>query len=559
MATPPVYDNRTDQEKHAAYAQQGLPEPPWASFQQDRMGPMPTPAPAPVPPPAQQPQVQPQGQQMTADPVQAQQQMMERTGQPFRVEAQGPEFARSMGRGDFYGPGAMDPFVGRTAMNKGYGGDPIFLPKVGQAPMSVLAERQSALNKERQRLEQEKQQFDPYADFTPVIPPAYQKSWQQAINSTVNEQLQATVELYGGDEMAAYKALRDPMSKEGRAWRQKINDINTTTNQVNRNFENALGYVEAVDSGAVMGNDMMYDRAKNLIAGLEGFDGDWAKLGSKAEEFENIISLDKYIKDYGMQKRFMDAYASQPGGIRVDREKGLYLVTQDTKETADAMKEEVADFLANRVYRNRAGINKATILRQLDSYFPDQVEQELKVVKPNAPKGGGKGSGDAAKYVARAQPVPRGEGRPDEPGIILTEVVGGRERRLSKARLFDFDGNETDLYGAYIRYNPSRSGWDWVGASLNDTEYSRIQEEVKKEGLEAGSEAFDNRVWEIVQKKGRTMNYRVEDNQVATEIHLGGFRDPNAWYASKLGLPVEVVEQAMKDPADRADIMRSVQ
>ncbi|MCB0786926.1 MAG: hypothetical protein KDC02_22300, partial [Flavobacteriales bacterium] len=230
------------------------------------------------------------------------------TGGGLSVDVQAPGHRARFGQGEFYS-GPERPFETRSTQVGRYGGAPIVLPYTGQAPMSVLAERQAQINRDKAALEQQKQQWDPYADFKEVIPAAYQKSWQRAINSSVDTQLEQTIAMFDGDEMAAYDAIRNPMSPEGRAWRRMVNDVNTTTNQVNENYGRALAYIEGAEANAIVSDPELLKRAQNLIGGLDGFDGDWAKLGEKAEAYGMMQSFDSYVKEFDVEGRLRKSFA----------------------------------------------------------------------------------------------------------------------------------------------------------------------------------------------------------------------------------------------------------
>lgn len=570
MAQPP-YDNRTDAEKAKAIAEQGLPGQEWTGFQQDRMGPMPNPAMT-----AQQglaTSQQPTMQQPAppVDPgsmVQGQQQSFDRqTGGGLSVDVQAPGHRARFGQGEFYS-GPERPFETRSTQVGRYGGAPIVLPYTGQAPMSVLAERQAQINRDKAALEQQKQQWDPYADFKEVIPAAYQKSWQRAINSSVDTQLEQTIAMFDGDEMAAYDAIRNPMSPEGRAWRRMVNDVNTTTNQVNENYGRALAYIEGAEANAIVSDPELLKRAQNLIGGLDGFDGDWAKLGEKAEAYGMMQSFDSYVKEFDVEGRLHKAFAETPGEPEVTRQNGLYIVTSQQKRDFESAVDAEAEHIA-KIYNGRGGMTKAVIRDYLMRKFPMQVEQKVQAIKPNAPKGSGKkGDGtNEAGYSARLGTKPSGRtAGPNTPAagveqmsIFPEEKIGGRLQPIAKMDAYDWEGNTHQIHAPDITYNQTINEWRIEGRSLNETETQKMQSEL--EGAKDAAETKE--IIDRYKRLGKPVWFKADDNRIWMERVLG-YRDPNEYVAAQLaasgvtGVTAEKVAEAMKDPAKRKALMSRV-
>ena len=435
--------------------------------------------------------------------------------------------------------------------------------------MSVLAERQAQINRDKAALEQQKQQWDPYADLKEVIPPAYQKSFQRAAYGTLEKQIEDTVSMFDGDEMAAYQAIQDPMSPEGRAWKRTVSDINSTTDMVNSNYGRAVAYVEGVKGGAVTEDPELLKRAENFLDGLESFDMDWAKAGERAEAYDMMQSFDSYVKQYDVEGRLHKAFAETPGEPEVTRQNGLYIVTSQQKRDFESAVDAEAEHIA-KIYNGRGGMTKAVIRDYLMRKFPMQVEQKVQAIKPNAPKGGGSGSdgGSATalttvpRYIAgRDTMEPIGEG--EAMAILPYEVVGKRQQRLSKAVFSNEQGDEHDLYAPRLEYDPTSNDWVWTGRSLSDTEYQRITADLRSTGYPEGSEEYRNEFNQRVSKQGKEMQFKASDNRAENQLRIG-YRDPNEYVAAQLaasgvtGVTAEKVAEAMKDPAKRKALMSRV-
>lgn len=295
---------------------------------------------------------------------------------------------------DFYGQNPERPAQYSSESVGRYGASPIFIPDYGRAPMAVLAGRQAQIDADKKALQAQIDAFSPEAQLTKVKPPAYQKSWQDTINNTLYGKLDEVVAYYGGDKTAAYKALMDPREARKLGWTQTIEDINRTSELVNANYDNALGYIAAVDSNAVQRDPEMYSRAMAVRDALGNFSpsgNNWRELGKKVESFDAMMSLEKYISDYKIMDQLKNGFEQSVLGGKMQRDpkSGWWTLPQGKKKEWDSAIDQVADNISS-FYNGYGGLTREVVKAKLDGLFPVQEEVKVTAYQPRAAKGGSK-------------------------------------------------------------------------------------------------------------------------------------------------------------------------
>ena len=211
------------------------------------------------------------------------------------------------------------------------------------------------------------------------------------MNQSIGGKLDDVIAYYGGDKLKAYQALQDPIESRKFGWKQSIDDINSTTEMVNKNYETMLDVKTRKEQHDITVSDELYKRANDVVNALNNFSpekNNWAELGKKVQAFDALNSLDAHIKKFEvhqtLEKRF-----EQTANHKVERGPGGYILTTETKKDWDSAVKATAKEIA-KFYQDHPelGINEDTITKYLTELYPTQVEEKNSYTKDHKPNNG---------------------------------------------------------------------------------------------------------------------------------------------------------------------------
>lgn len=358
---------------------------------------------------------------------------------PFRLKVSEPQLRQDVRytQQDFYTP---NPQIQATDPT----GRPMYMPSFGEVPMGVLASRLQETQKRRAAIQQKREAFRLDSEIKDTAP-QYQQEFTNYAQKTLNSFQQGVVDSFGGNRSAALDYLvNDP---EGiRRWREVSAQINAIGTEVKDVVDQAIDSLENHRKGLETIKDPeMVRQMERVVAGYGalGTEGepDLNMLIKDGRQLRRSMNASLYVKD--RINPAIDAHFSQimqRDQKKARWEKGMWVTDIETlKSFEQAAKGYARDMVMLDIFDTVAEAEKF-----LMDIFPDKVEVETKVQRPNKPSGGAGGPEDASKYVVSMSEVPYDKSTPRplgaQAGNTYPTIAITDKGKLAAPRIFSKDG-----------------------------------------------------------------------------------------------------------------------
>lgn len=468
-----------------------------------------------------------------------------------------------------------------------------------QMPFSALANRQQAVAQRKAALAQKVANFDRYAGLGSAPDPYLQNFGKLARGGMDQFVRDIADSMYGGDMNAATRGIMESPELMAR-FKTRAASFNEIGQQAQGWFDNAMSVVEAAEADPGSVNPETLRIARETVTGVGEFGGangpDPEALARKGQLLETRLSMDKAFKDFvvpGLEK----AMVTLQGQANIKRGIGGKIIVETTKTTDfENLKEQMArewarsgiadSYQQAREYLDgRLGFSQITDTSMQGETFTPEREAAAKAKYAEggliSPSISVVSKGDAQKTLPMERGFDPKTGKPrpsmsvtkgaaPSDVLMLTPQVrgtGGMTKVLPREVVNDDKGNPQVLIEPRIFFDNNSGKFKVEGRVLGERttrEYQDIDNEIQKlegqveQGVPGAKDKLDgyrDKRTEI-ESKLDIARYDASQNTSAVERMTSGYKTPEAYYASQLGVTEDVFMESMKDPAMRKEIIQ---
>ncbi len=300
-----------------------------------------------------------------------------RIGQPYDMTQQG---VLQLNQEDFY-PG---PDLDRTAYDTGI----VATPRSPQTPLGAISKAAALLQQRQQRLDQAMKDFDLYAGIGSAADP-YDQNFKKIAVGKLNAWRQGVADAYTGGDIKKANRMIYTTPELRDQWRGLSMQLEAMGQESKWVSKEADAYLKKVASNDIEFSQDTADAAQKMLHALnefrteDGSQGDVMKQLSANREFQQLLSRDKFFKEYvvpGLEHaKNVESIVSKP-----TKNGTTWFITTTTDEDYDNLIGEMATQLS-RV----SGLDYAEAERYMKNRLGRQHKEKLDTASIFVPGGSG--------------------------------------------------------------------------------------------------------------------------------------------------------------------------